>query len=116
MTDSNRRAFYRVDYPLAARPTLVTTDGDLEVVDCSESGLRYALAETDTPPEIGSALGGVIRFCVGEEVAVEAVVVRLQGPSVAVQFSAETQVPFGTILREQRHLRRHYLAHLQDRS
>jgi hypothetical protein len=108
MAEPNQRGHYRIEYPTPARPSLVTSERTLEVIDCSESGLRYVLPEADSQPGIGSEVRGVVHFRTGEEVEVEGVISRLYGRSVAVSFSG-TQIPFSTILQEQHYLRRHYL-------
>ena len=114
MVDLNQRGYYRIEYPRKEYPAMVMGDRTLEVIDCSESGLRYVLPKTESHPEIGSEIRGVVRFSGGEEVEVEGVVARLKGRSVAVCFSG-TKIPFSTILTEQQYLRRHYLTHLRGR-
>ena len=114
MVDPNQRGYYRIEYPTTECPDLVVGDRTMAVIDCSESGLRYDLLETEPRPEIGSEIRGVVRFREGEEVEVEGVIVRLDGRSVAVRFTG-TEIPFSTILTEQQYLRRHYLTHLRGR-
>ena len=108
MRERNQRGFCRIEYPAPARPSLVTSEGTLEVIDCSESGLRYALPGAESQPEIGGEVRGVVHFHAGGEMKVEGVISRLYGRSVAVSFSG-AKIPFSTILKEQHYLRRHYL-------
>ena len=114
MATPNKRGYYRIEYPIGDRPLVVADDHGLEIIDCSESGLRYALPDTKPRPEVGSDFAGSIRFREAtENVEVIGVVARVYGPSVAVRFTAKT-IPFSVILAEQRRLRRQYLTHLQD--
>ena len=107
MTD-NQRGYYRIEYPVGARPSLVTRDVTAEVIDCSESGLRYVLPHGEPPPKIGSEVRGVVRFRTGEAVAVGGAILRTYQRYVVIRFSG-TKIPFSTILKEQGYLRRHYL-------
>jgi PilZ domain len=111
MANSNQRDFFRIDFPLSERPELVIDDRAFAVIDCSESGLRYAVPDGESAPETGSTVHGVIRFRRGDPVEVAGVIARVYGRSAAVRFLG-TDIPFSTILREQQHLRRHYLRHL----
>ncbi len=105
--EPNQRGHFRIEYPRQERPALVLHDQALEVVDCSESGLRYVLPSEEPVPQIGSEVRGVLRFHGGEEVNVEGVVSRLDGPTAAVLLSGG-EIPFAIILREQQSLRRRY--------
>lgn len=113
MKDHNQRGHYRIEYPPRARPSLVTNDGTLEVIDCSESGLPYVLPEEVPRPEIGGEVRGVVRFRTGDEVEVDCVIARVQGRTVAVRLLG-TKIPFSTVLKEQHYLRRHYLSGLNE--
>jgi len=111
----HQRAFYRIQYPGPARPRLETTSGsELEVFDCSESGLRYVLPPGTEPPALGTAIAGVVRFQTGAEVEVHGTVTRLHEDSVAVRLTREA-IPFRVILDEQQYLRRNFLRHLDGR-
>ena len=109
MPHSNQRGFYRIDYPGSARPSLISPDGTREVIDLSESGLRYALFRDELPPAVGAEVSGTVEFRSGDQVKVEGRVVQLYGRSVGVRFSEGAEVPFSTVLKEQHFLRRHYL-------
>ena len=105
--DPRERGRYRIEFPRKERPTLIVGDAAVEVMDCSESGLRYAVSPAWPPPEIGSDVHGVVRFRGGDEVEVTGVVTRLDGQSAALRFTG-AGIPFSTILSEQQALRRRY--------
>lgn len=113
--DENRRGLYRIEYPAADRPRFIVDGVELEVVDCSESGLRYALTAearaTGEFPRPGTRMEGVVRFTTGSEVEVVATPVNVHGQEglVGVRFLGDG-VPFRVILAEQKDLRRRYRA------
>lgn len=104
MPDQNQRGFYRVEYPRPARPVLEMQGGELEILDCSESGLRFALTPDMLPPEPGTEISGTLRLNENRQVEVVGKVTRLYGKSVAMRFEGDG-VPFGLILAEQKYLR-----------
>ena len=105
----NTRAFYRVDYPVRERPVLHTKDDALDVIECSESGLSYALHRGVDRPLVGASITGIVRFGDRAEATVEGVVVRVDDHSAALRLTRRT-IPFAIILGEQKYLRRHYHA------
>lgn len=105
---TRQREHYRVEYPLRERPTLVLEGEPFEVIECSESGLRYSLGKAGVQPPVGSPLRGVVRFPTSAEIPVSGVVARVDEGRVAVRFSG-TGIPFATVMAEQIYLRRKYL-------
>lgn len=103
------RAHYRLAYPTRERPRLVLDDAGLEVVDCSEKGLRFRLPDGPAP-EVGTAVQGTLVFRRGTTVDVEGEVVRIQDGEAAVHLT-ERGVPFAQIWSEQRWLRSRYPDH-----
>jgi hypothetical protein len=108
MTDRNQREFYRVDYPAKERPSLTFGEQEFQVVECSETGLRYELPNTETPPAIGEVVRGVVRFRGDEDVEIEGTVQRMDRRGVAILLT-ELKIPFRIIVSEQKYLRAHYL-------
>ena len=108
MTERQQRGYYRIEYPIKERPTLETPDGSFAVIECSETGVRFARAATDTVPDEGARLRGTIHFRTGREVEVVGVVARVQEDTVAARLTSMT-IPFRTILKEQQDLRRRFL-------
>ncbi|HEV2145787.1 MAG TPA: PilZ domain-containing protein [Longimicrobiaceae bacterium] len=104
MSQLNRREFQRIDYPDALRPRLWSSYGCLEVLDCSERGLRCRLAGQDVPgPD--TEVEGRLRFAGGRDVHVAGRVVRVREDAVALDLAAPG-IPFQVILQEQLQLRR----------
>lgn len=98
MSFVERRGYERIEYPPGDRPMLLCGGVELEVVDCSERGLRYRLVQT--APEIGSELRGRVRFPPGTEVEIEGAVLRVQSDdTVAVLFTSQW-IPRDVIVAE----------------
>jgi hypothetical protein len=102
MPDS-RRNHYRIAFPLAERPSLVVERLTFDVVECSETGLRFDVGDRRSP-EMGSRLMGQILFRSGESLDVGGDVVRLKDGSVALALQPPG-IPFALIIRQQRYLR-----------
>jgi hypothetical protein len=113
MAVENRRERYRLAYPHSERPELLVTGRLLEVIECSESGLRYALPDHEPPPPLGCEVRGVVGFRGRASHAVDGVVHRVRSGLVAVRFT-RASIPFATILAEQKYLRSHYHARTPD--
>lgn len=104
MPNPNLRHYFRIRYPVEARPRLVLGSNICEVLDCSEKGVRFR-ATCMLRPARGDMLEGKLRFPRGEELAVHGEVVRIEEDRVALELSGRG-VPFGVILQEQLYLRR----------
>lgn len=102
MSDPSRRSLYRIIYPLLERPTLEVGRGLYEVVDCSESGLRYEVRGR-RPPPVGTQLGGTLKFRRGDHVTVTGEVIRVTAGTVVL--ALDPPISFADILAEQRYLR-----------
>jgi hypothetical protein len=100
----NLRRYYRIVFPVGARPWLRLGNTVLPVLDCSEGGLRVQVG-SDTPFETGREVEGRVRFANGEERPVAGVVLRQEPPYAAVQL-VRVPLPFGTVMRQQLELRR----------
>ncbi|MBM3988720.1 MAG: PilZ domain-containing protein [Planctomycetes bacterium] len=105
--ESDQRDFYRIEYPQTARPRLTVGPVVLEVLNLSESGVRFLLAEgMELIP--GAPVEGELRFQDGQKFAVAGRVhsVQAQARVAALQFT--TGVPAAKILQEQQILRQRY--------
>ena len=102
-TSLSRRALYRVSYPIGERPTLDMGRLVHEIVDCSEQGLRYHVLDLRMP-EIGTLLGGIIKFRRGRQVEVTGEVTRASDGLVVLVLDSPG-IRFSDILLEQRYLR-----------
>jgi hypothetical protein len=101
-----QRAHYRLAYPVLERPRLLLEDAGVEVVDCSEMGLRFRIGDHPMPG-LGAHVQGTLVFRLGETEEVEGVVVRFQAGEVALHLTGRG-VPFSRIWEEQRRLRSRY--------
>jgi hypothetical protein len=99
------REHYRIEYPILERPTFVVGTLVHQVVDCSESGIRYRLISE--PPEAGTLVAGRLRFRRGSELMVEGEVLRIQDACAALRLK-EPGIPLRIMLDEQRFLRKQY--------
>ncbi len=99
------REHYRIMYPTSARPLFVSGILERDVIDVSEQGMRFRLADGEGC-EQGTPVEGVVRFRRGDEVKVSGTAVRVDGREVAVHLSVG--VPLRIIIDEQRYLREHH--------
>lgn len=97
-----QRKVFRIKYPEADRPRLNTAGGSFEIIDCSESGLRYQLGGA-AAPAVSKTVQGKLTFGCGECTEVAGYVLRVQDDLVAVRFAKS--IPAVMMLREQRWLR-----------
>ena len=104
MPRSYERSAYRIPYPFVESPRLIVGTQVLQVVDCSEKGLRFRAAPQEVP-EVGTRVQGRLRFPRGAEVVIDGTVVRVKDDEVALHLT-DAGVPFRVILQEQIHLRR----------
>ncbi len=75
---AERRAHYRLHYPLQDRPLLHLGERRFAVTEISEGGLR--VRNEQTPPlSAGQDISGVLEFAAGESDTVEGRVARLVG-------------------------------------
>ena len=103
---SAERQYYRIRYPIPARPRLTIEGRTYDVLDCSERGVRYQAPPAEHP-EPGSVVRGRVTFGRRAEADVAGVVVRLQGDHVVLHLTLEP-IPLATVLAEQRYLLEHY--------
>lgn len=107
----NRRNHYRVVFPAEIRPRLLL-DGPgsahtvLEVLECSERGLRFTLP-TPWQHAPGTQISGRLMFARGAEAHVSGTVQRIEPAAIALLLNRRG-IPLGTILDEQRYIRAHY--------
>ena len=102
--DYTRRHF-RISYPVEGRPTIFVTGSVGEVLDLSETGVRF-FSETvaDTGP--GETLRARIEFADGRKFDVCGKVVRIQDHHFAMEL--DTPLPQGLMMAEHRELIQKY--------
>jgi hypothetical protein len=98
----SRRAVYRIVYPVRERPTLLIGPDSFSVMDCSELGLRYQVADAHLPA-VGETLEAIVRFRRGSEVPVKGEVVRVEHGTVALWFRSQP-IPLTEVMSERRYL------------
>lgn len=95
------RAYYRLVYPIAFRPTFRAGGRAYPVVDLSEEGVRLLFPE-GSPPDLETGLSGLLGLRGGDPVPIEGRVVRVDPPFVSLRLSRG--VPFAVMLEQQRFL------------
>lgn len=81
-----RRAFYRVRFPLAAQPQWIVGDTSFAVVDLSEASCRLG-RRGDEAIDLEQSLCGMLRFADGDQIWIEGKTVRLDSDGIVVQFT-----------------------------
>ncbi len=107
---SNRRAHYRVEYPVHDRPSFAAGALCGSVTDCSETGVRVLFPTglpADASVRVGDRMSATIRFARGDVAGVEGEVVRYDGRNLSLRLDA-AKLPFGVIIKEQWWLRARY--------
>jgi len=96
-----RRRYFRLRYPVSARPLLTISVRNFLVRELSEGGLRFA---SDMPDEfrVGDIIQGRITFRDKESIPVEGKVLRLADDEIIVQLSRG--IPLRRMVEEQKYL------------
>jgi hypothetical protein len=97
-----QRKVFRIKYPEADRPSLTTGGERYEVVDCSETGLKYQLGGAPEPA-VSRTIQGTLTFGYGESTELSGFVLRVQEGLVAIRLAKS--LPAVMMLHEQRWLR-----------
>lgn len=102
MDTSQRRAYFRVTYPLGKNPILRINGREFLILDMGEMGVRFANPKRLIVPE--DLLRATIQLGGGKTLQISGRVVRVQGNRVSL--SLVKGIPFSVILAEQAALRR----------
>ena len=110
MTDNkfsgeNKRQHYRIVYPLTARPSLKITRKEFEVVDISESGIRF-LNKKWAPFTPGVKIEAELTFNDGESLDIEGEILRVNDQVSILKL--HKSIPFWKIVEEQRYIKKTY--------
>jgi hypothetical protein len=97
----NERAYYRVRFPLAERPSLLVGETTYPVLDFSEGGLCVGVHAPSL--SLDDTVVGVVRFHDGEEFAIAGRVVREGQDNVGLLLDNQG-IPFRKVIDEQRRL------------
>jgi hypothetical protein len=107
----NRRDHYRIRYPLKCRPVLRFAGMNFEIIDISESGIKFHCKNAEDF-RAGQELQGTVMFNDGKSMALKGNILRIYKKTAIVWLSV--YIPFSHIVREQRFLKTHYPDHLED--
>lgn len=105
--DSEQRDFYRIQYPQADRPRLTIGRFVSEVLNLSETGVRFVPAD-GLELAVGIAVVGELRFHDGQIAKVAGRVHSSQAEPRVAALQFTTGVPAAKILQEQQILRQRY--------
>ena len=97
-----RRQSYRVVYPQDYHPVLLIRNSEYEILDLSETGLRFRLKENQKLP--GDLFHAQVKLHDGSTIEVLGRIVRITGEHAAM-FLVVKKIPYQFILSEQSFLR-----------
>jgi len=107
----NRREHYRIRYPLRFRPVFKYTGKKFEIIDISESGIKFFCENTEDFTA-GQEVKGTLMFNDGTSMIIKGNILRIYKRTAIVWLSVH--IPFRHIIREQRFLKTHYPDQLED--
>ena len=100
------REHYRIEFPTRERPTLRISGELFQVVDCSETGLRYKTGGA-TAPTLGELVDGTLTLKSGAILDIGGSVVWTREQEVGVYLD-RARIPLNAMMEEQRRLRSRY--------
>lgn len=107
MSDSQhdqKREFYRLRYPEAARPAIQVGGQHGEVEELSESGARVRIPGRTVPA--GERLSGIVRFADNDMIPIAGEVLRTEGDVTVLHLTAG--VSLKRMIAEQKRLLKEY--------
>lgn len=107
MSDSNnvnddRRQNYRIIYPETYHPSLVIRNIPFDIMDLSETGLRFKLKDNVKLP--GDLFHAEVKLHDNSNVEILGRIIRISGQHAAM-FMVVKKIPYQIILSEQAYLR-----------
>ncbi len=102
---SDRRAFFRLRYPITERPRMQMLTRQYVVTEISEGGIRLRPTVLADFP-VGSELNAVLAFHDGESLTVNGTVYRHSGDEVVIRLPKG--IPESRIFAEQRYILKKY--------
>lgn len=105
MPSPEQRGHARLRYPAPNRSGLQLDDQSLDLLDLSETGLRFREAESSAHAILGGDVRAVVWLRNGQKVPVAGTVVRVDHGEVAVRLD-KAGIPLFNIEAEQSFLRR----------
>ena len=104
---SQRRQYFRIEYPRTCRPALILQGRTYAVTDLSEYGVKFQVADTG-PFGLGLALEMIIRFVDGEECRLAGEITRTEKNTVCLLLTEP--VPLKRIRSEELYLIKNFPA------
>ncbi|MDV2478772.1 MAG: DnaJ domain-containing protein [bacterium] len=96
---AQRREHFRVEYPSRYRPKLIIAESEYDILDLSESGVRFSCSNGKV---LEHKIHATITFHDGEALKIEGEVFRSGDNEMALRLVK--RVPLRRIVKEQRHL------------
>jgi len=96
---TSQRRFYRIEYPVGARPILSVNGSTGQIVELSEGGGRVLVSDPDLV-WLKDGAQVTITFQCGDTATSTATLVRVDGDQIVVRFSPPIALPI--IIEEQR--------------
>ncbi len=102
---SRERAYFRIRYPILARPRFVADEIQTEVLDVAEYGISFKIEAFDELA-VGDPLSGTLHIADRHSLELEGHVVWVTGGLAAIRLV--TPIPYKVIIDEQLLLRTRY--------
>ena len=99
---TERRQAYRIVYPKDYHPSLIIRDKEFDILDLSETGLRFKLLESVKLP--GDLFHAKVKIHDGSSIEILGRIIRIAGDQAAM-FMVVKKIPYQIILSEQAYLR-----------
>lgn len=100
--NDDRRQNYRIIYPETYHPSLIIRNVEFEIIDLSETGLRFKLKESIKLP--GDLFHAQVKLHDDSNVEILGRIIRISGQHAAM-FMVVKKIPYQIILAEQAYLR-----------
>jgi hypothetical protein len=100
--DSDRRQNYRIIYPMDYHPVLLIKNTEFEILDLSETGLKFQLKEKIKLP--GDLFHAKVKLHDDSFIDIMGRIIRITGEHAAM-FLVVKRIPYQFILSEQAFLR-----------
>jgi hypothetical protein len=98
----DRRESYRIQYPEEKQPKLIIKGSEYQVVDMSETGVRFRIGENDKLP--GDLFHAKVQLHNNVTIEILGRIIRVTGEDAAM-FLLVKKIPYQIILSEQAFLR-----------
>ncbi|MFW7380215.1 MAG: PilZ domain-containing protein [Oligoflexus sp.] len=104
---SNKREYYRIEYPHGDQPIFLHYLGKFTVLDVSEGGFSFAFDKI-MPPMEGEVVEGDIKFGNRGKTKIKGEIIRVADGKVSVRLHDDGQIPLPRVMEEQRYLIQKY--------